>query len=134
MTHFDPYLDTVETIDSVRGQFERSGSRPTSKLDKSTSIDTKARKRAAGRLRTAVWRCKLDAQKRPESDVVGLALLAAVATQPAGTVLDAGSVSIVSAAFADLIARGYQRSEIEKVFRRFRKKLNIRPDFTPTGK
>ena len=55
--------------------------------------------------------------------MLGLALLAAVVTMPSSTSLDAGSVAIVDRAFADLINCGYERSEIEAVFRQFRKKL-----------
>jgi hypothetical protein len=61
---------------------------------------------------------------------VGLALLAAVATKAAGYTFDPDSVSIIADAFADLINRGYERSEIEAVFRRFRKNLYVAPEFT----
>jgi hypothetical protein len=73
----------------------------------------------------AVYRCMLDTKRKPESNVVGMALLAAVATQNAETGFDPASVGIVSAAFADLIQRGYARNEIEAVFRRIRKKLHL---------
>jgi hypothetical protein len=89
----------------------------------------KTRQRASGRLRTAVYRCNLDTKRKPESSVVGMALLAAVVTQANLKSFDAASVSIVTAAFADLQERGYSRSEIEAVFRRFRKMLVSRPDF-----
>jgi hypothetical protein len=121
------YIDqnhAAEHLDSIRrSHFERSTSRPASKLAQSPKESQKAHQRASGRLRTAAWRCSLDARRRPESDVLGLALLAAVATMPSAGSLDAGSVAIVDRAFSDLISRGYERSEIEQVFRRFRKKL-----------
>jgi hypothetical protein len=58
-----------------------------------------------------------------------MALLAAVVTQTSLKSLDQASVAIVVAAFNDLMQRGYERSEIEAVFRRFRKMLVARPDF-----
>jgi hypothetical protein len=122
---------TAEHVDSVRrSHFERATSRPSSKLARSPVDERKPHQRASGRLRTAAWRCSLDAKRRPESDVVGLALLAAVATKAAGYTFDPDSVSIIADAFADLINRGYERSEIEAVFRRFRKNLYVAPEFT----
>jgi hypothetical protein len=64
-----------------------------------------------------------------------MALLAAVATRSSEDGFDALSAAIVSAAFADLTSRGYSRSEIEAVFRRFRKNLMVRPaDFASNDK
>jgi hypothetical protein len=64
-----------------------------------------------------------------------MALLAAVVTRTSLKSLDEASVAIVSAAFNDLMDRGYSRSEIESVFRRFRKNLMDRPaDFSSNGK
>jgi hypothetical protein len=57
-----------------------------------------------------------------------LALLAAVATWPKGSSFDAESVGIVAVAFNDLIDRGYDRNEIELVFKRFRSKLCVSVD------
>ncbi|WP_159011758.1 hypothetical protein [Bradyrhizobium sp. S69] len=126
------YLErsSVEQIDHVRlTGFQRAGTRPSGKLRRPTPESAKARARASGRLRTAVYRCNLDRNKKPESSVVAMALLAAVVTQTSLKAFDAASVSIVTAAFADLQERGYERSEIEAVFKRFRKMLVARPDF-----
>jgi hypothetical protein len=57
-----------------------------------------------------------------------MALLAAVATWPKGSSFDPASVGIVAAAFDDLVSRGYDRHEIELVFKRFRKNLYVAPD------
>jgi hypothetical protein len=131
------YLDrnqSPEHIDQVRRTFlERSASRPSSKLRRSPTDDQKAHQRASGRLRTAAWRCTLDAKRRPESDVVGLALLSAVAKWPKGASFDPASVGIVAAAFDDLIDRGFDRHEIEQVFRRFRSKLNVAPNLATSN-
>jgi IS5 family transposase len=129
MTRLDPYPQSPESIDHVRRtRLARAESRPSSKLRPITPEDRKPLQRASGRLRTAAWRCNLDRARRPESDVVGLALLAAVATWPKQSSFDPASVGIVSAAFGDLISRGYDRHEIEQVFKRFRSKLYVAPD------
>jgi len=134
MSYLDPYQQSPETIDQVRRtHLERSASRPSSKLRRSTPEIAKPRQKALGRLRTAAWRCSLDAKRRPESDVVAMALLAAVATQSKDVGFDPASVRIVAAAFDDLISRGYDRREIELVFRRFRKNLNVVPDHGSTN-
>jgi hypothetical protein len=115
--------DTIADIDkSRRGHFERSSSRPSARTLPVAPKPDKATVRARGRLRMAAYRCNLDRRLAPESDVVGLALLAAV-VKSKNEDLDAGSVAIIAAAFDDLVARGFARSEIENVFRRFRKKL-----------
>jgi hypothetical protein len=107
MTYIDPTIDTAEKIDHVRlTGFQRSGSRPVGKLRRPPSEMAKTRQRASGRLRTAVYRCNLDTKRKPESSVVGMALLAAVVTQASLKSFDAASVSIVTAAFADLQERG----------------------------
>jgi hypothetical protein len=126
------YLErsSVEQIDNVRlTGFQRAATRPSGKLRRPTPDSKKAHQRASGRLRTAAYRINLDRNKKPESNVVGMALLAAVVTQTSLKAFDAASVSIVTAAFADLQERGYSRSEIEAVFRRFRKMLVARPNF-----
>jgi len=130
MTYLDPHLQSAEHIDSVRrSHFERSTSRPRSKLGRISPDDRKSSRKASGRLRTAAWRCSLDAKRRPESDVIGLALLSAVATWPKGSSFEPESVGIVATAFRDLVDRGYDRHEIELVFKRFRSKLGVLPDF-----
>jgi len=117
-------------IDQVRREtFTRSPSRPSGKLRRSPTEPQKALQRARGRLRTAAWRCSLDTKRKPESNVVAMALLAAVATRPKELGFDPASAGIVSAAFDDLVHRGYSRTEIEAVFRRFRKNLMSMPDF-----
>jgi hypothetical protein len=130
MAYIDPTIDSIQTIDHVRlTGFQRAATRPCGKLRHPPSEMAKAHTRASGRLRTAAYRINLDRHKKPESSVVGMALLAAVVTQTSLKSFDAVSVSIVTAAFADLQERGYERSEIEAVFRRFRKMLVSRPDF-----
>jgi hypothetical protein len=126
---YDPHHQSPESIDHVRRtRMDRSPSRPSSKLRRTPTEDRKPLQRASGRLRTAAWRCGLDTKRRPESDVVGLALLSAVATQSRDVGFDPASVRIVAAAFDDLIQRGFDRAEIEAVFKRFRKNLYVSPD------
>ena len=114
--------ETVADIDRTRrSSFER-GSRPVSRTTPAKPPADPDVRRAQGRLRTAAYRCALDRRKAPESDVVGLAILAAAVTIEKDAI-DAGSLRIVQLAFDDLISRGYARAEIETVFRRFRGKL-----------
>jgi hypothetical protein len=130
MSYIDPTIDSIQTIDNVRlTGFQRAGTRPSGKLRRPPSESTKALQRASGRLRQAAYRINLDRNKKPESNVVAMALLSAVVTQTSAKAFDAASVSIVTAAFADLQERGYERSEIEAVFRRFRKLLVARLAF-----
>jgi hypothetical protein len=130
MAYFDPTIDrSPEHLDSIRRTtFERSGTRPDGKLRRSAAETQKAYQRASGRLRQAAYRCSLDTKRKPESSVVAMALLAAAVTRLNLKQLDADSVSIITAAFSDLMERGYERSEIEAVFRRFRKMMKPRPD------
>jgi hypothetical protein len=134
MTYLDPY-ESPEHLDAVRRtHFERSGSRPSAKLRRPAPELKKAHQRASGRLRTAAYRCSLDMKRKPESDVIGMALLVAVATRSSETGFDPVSAGIVSSAFSDLISRGYSRSEIESVFKRFRKNFMVRPDYASNDK
>jgi hypothetical protein len=128
MAYVDQDLDPRH-IDRVRLEtFTRSPSRPDGKLRRPPTETQKALTRARGRLRTAAWRCSLDTKRKPESNVVAMALLAAVATRSKELGFDPDSAGIVSSAFDDLVSRGYSRTEIESVFRRFRKNL-MSPDF-----
>jgi hypothetical protein len=134
MTYLNPHQSSPELIDHIRlTGFQRAGTRPSAKLRRPPSEPQKAHQRASGRLRTAVYRCELDKKRKPESSVVGMALLAAVVTQTSLKSFDAASVAIVTAAFADLQLRGYERSEIEAVFKRFRKLLRSMPDLASNG-
>jgi hypothetical protein len=133
MTHLE--RSSVEQIDNVRlTGFQRAATRPSGKLRRPTQDSQKALQRASGRLRTAAYRINLDRNKKPESNVLAMALLAAVVTQTSLKAFDAMSVSIVTAALTDLEQRGYERREIEAVFRRFRKMLVARPDFASNDK
>jgi hypothetical protein len=130
MTYLDSLDQDPRHIDSVRrSTFTRSESRPSSKLRQPSPEVAKALQQARGRLRQAAYRVSLDTKRRPEAAVVGMALLAAVATRTSESGFDPASVAIVSSAFADLVDRGYSRTEIEAVFRRIRKKLMPAPDF-----
>jgi hypothetical protein len=129
MVYVDQDLDPRH-IDSVRlSTFTRSPSRPDGKLRRLPPETQKALTRARGRLRQAAYRCSLDAKRKPESNVVGMALLAAVATRSKEDGFDAFSSGIVSSALEDLVDRGYALSEIKAVFKRFRKNLMPTPDF-----
>ena len=128
MAYLDPYHSSPEHLDSVRrSHFQRSGSRPSGKLRYPSPDLAKAHQRASGRLRTAAYRCKLDTNRKPESSVVGMALLAAVVTRTSLKQLDEASVAIVTAAFNDLLSRGYERGEIRGDFQTVQKMLVPRP-------
>ncbi len=132
MAYVDHDLDPHH-IDQVRREtFTRSPSRPSGKLRRPPTEPLKALTRARGRLRTAAWRVSLDTKRKPESSVVAMALLAAVATRSKEAGFDAASAAIVSRAIEDLVARGYSLSETKAVFKRFRKNLMPMPDFVST--
>lgn len=97
-------------------------------------LEQKALQRARGRLRQAAYRCSLDQKRKPEASVVGMALLAAVATRSAEQGFDAFSAGIVSSAIADLVNRGYALSEVKSVFKRVRKNFMPSPDFVSDQK
>jgi hypothetical protein len=117
------HVKTVESIDRDRGvYFERTGARPVSRLMPVPLKPDKEVLKAGGRRRTAAWRCRLDRRRAPESATVGLALLSAVVSLRKHE-LDDDTAKIVNIAFADLTSRGYDRREIEAVFRRFKRKV-----------
>lgn len=117
------HVETMESIDRDRREhFERAGARPVSRLTPVRPAPTKEVLKARGRRRTAAWRCSLDQRHAPESGTVGLALLAAVVSLRKHE-LDDNTAKIVVATFDDLMSRGYDRREIEKVFRRFKTKI-----------
>jgi hypothetical protein len=117
------HVETVESIDRDRSVYlERAGARPVSRLMPTPLKPDKEVLRARGRRRTAAWRCRLDRRRAPESATVGLALLSAVVSLRKHE-LDGDTAKIVNIAFADLTSRGYDRREIEAVFRRFKRKI-----------
>jgi hypothetical protein len=121
--HMQQHVETVESIDRDRlAHFERAGARPLSRVMPAPPKPDKEVLKARGRRRTAAWRCRLDRRRTPESATVGLALLSAVVSLRKHE-LDGDTAKIVNRAFADLIVRGYDRREIEAVFRRFKSKV-----------
>lgn len=117
------HVETVESIDRDRlAHFERAGTRPVSRITPVRPPPTKEALKARGRRRTAAWRYGLDQRHAPESATVGLALLSAVVSLTKHE-LDGITAKIVNRAFVDLTSRGYDRCEIEAVFRRFKRKV-----------
>lgn len=100
-------------------EFERSEHRPDSKTAPRRERMSLDEKRARDRLRTASWRTENDQLKRPEANVIGMALLKAVCTASAGD-FDADSTSILSTALLDLHRRGFALTEVKEVMRRLR--------------
>ena len=120
------HIETVESIDRDRLEhFERAGARPKSRLIPVRPTPTHEIVKARGRRRTAAYRCRLDQRHAPPGATVGLALLAAVVSLWKHE-LDDNTTKIVVAAFDDLMARGYDRREIEQVFHRFKSKNHRR--------
>ena len=98
---------------SYADHLERAATRP-------RSATTERPPAATGRERTKAWRLAQDRRRAPEADVVGIALLASIARDPTPT---RPLTHVVNAAIDDLVARGFSRREIERVFKRWRKRV-----------
>jgi|GEM_PF-3681364 len=98
---------------SNAAHLERAATRPRSAT---SDPDGQA---ASGVSRTAAWRLNNDRRGRPESDVVGIALLSSVVRQKP----DATMVDVVHGAIEDLVQRGFDREEVHGVFRRWRRRM-----------
>jgi hypothetical protein len=87
---------------------------------------TRDERRARTRERTRAWREANNQLGRPETAIVGKALLVAVVTSRFDE-LGTQTVLIVDRAINLLLAAGYDRVHIEQVFRRARRNY-CRPD------
>jgi hypothetical protein len=112
-------VSTVQEIDAVTEQFQRSPDRPDGRFVR-PRLGGGATQKAKQRLRTAAWRNMNDQKGRPTSEQIGKALLVAVCTsQDFKRLLDA-DLSIVGIAVEDMVVRGFSRGEIHDVMRRIR--------------
>jgi hypothetical protein len=113
-------MDQIAELNHRRAtEFERSEDRPDSRTAAPGQRMSLDQKRARDRLRTASWRCQQDRLKRPEANVIAMALLKAVCTASAEG-FDADSKAILGAALLDLHRRGYALAEVKEVMRRLR--------------
>ena len=80
-------------------------------------------RQAKARARTAAWRNKCDRENRPEARDIGMALVTALATSPNLLNMTEPEVGFITAALADLDARGFDRAQTLRVLRRLRNRL-----------
>jgi hypothetical protein len=73
--------------------------------------------RAKGRIRTATYRNKMDADRRPTTSQIGVALVLALAT---AETLNRGEMRLVGRALADLQRRGFDIAAAKESIRRIR--------------
>ncbi|UYO55198.1 hypothetical protein [Rhodopseudomonas palustris] len=92
---------------------ERAAERP-------RSATTEPQHAATGAERTAAWRVANDRRRRPESDVVAMALLLAVVRDPTP---ERQLFEVMHEAIEDLVGRGFERDEVHGVIRRWRRRV-----------
>lgn len=114
----------VARIDETRiAEHFRNPDRPDTRFVKSRRRQDPAVRRAKGRLRTAVYRNRLDQRGAPSSYDVAMALLIALATVPSLSSMSVEDQGLVELALTDLHERGFDLSEVDKVLRRIRVRM-----------
>jgi hypothetical protein len=120
--------NTVNEIDKMReAAFFRDPDRPSTTFVPVRQRQDPRIRRAKARARTAAWRNNCDRAGRPEARDVGMALVTALVTSPDLLSMTEPEVRFVTAALADLEARGFDRAQTLKVLRRLRNRL-VDPD------
>jgi hypothetical protein len=74
-------------------------------------------------MRTAAWRNDNDRRGRPEARDIGMSLVTALVTSQDLMSMTGPEVRFVTAALADLEARGFDRAQVLRVLRRLRNRL-----------
>jgi hypothetical protein len=114
----------VDQIDKTRKtEFWRDPDRPSREFVPVRQRQDPKIVKAKARARTAAWRNHLDRLRRPEARDIGMSLVAALVTSPHLLDLTEPEVGFVTAALADLEARGFDRAQVLKVLRRLRNRL-----------
>lgn len=114
----------VEAIDETRvAEHFRNPDRPSTRFVKPRSRQDPAIGRAKTRLRTALYRSRLDQRCAPSTADVGMALVVALATVPAVESLSRGELNLVGRALADLQRRGFDLNEVKSTLRRLRARM-----------
>lgn len=115
---------TVNEIDKMReAAFFRDPDRPSTQFVPVRQRQDPRIRQAKARARTAAWRNGLDRLRRPEARDIGMSLVTALVTSPDLLDMTGREVRFVTAALADLDARGFDRNETLKVLRRLRNRL-----------
>lgn len=113
----------VAEIDHEReSSLFRNPDRPSTVFVKPRQREDIRVRRAKTRARTAAWRNDLDRLRRPEAHEIGMSLVAALVTSDLLN-LTSAEVGFVTAALADLEARGFARDQVLLVLRRLRNRL-----------
>lgn len=114
----------VDQIDRTR-EFElfRNPDRPSTKFVPVRQRQDPRIRRAKARARTAAWRNNLDRLRRPEARDIGMSLVTALVTSDYLLAMTDVEVRFVTAALADLEARGFDRAQVLNVLRRLRNRL-----------
>jgi hypothetical protein len=76
--------------------------------------------RAQTRIRTAHWRTRLDRDRRPTAQQIGMSLVAALVTTPYLDDLTKADRNLVGRMLLDLQARGFSIAEAKRTLRRIR--------------
>lgn len=103
--------------------FQRNSDRPDTAFTAPRKKMTVEERRAKDRLRSAVYRQNLDRRRRPERSVVANALLEELVTTYTLAELTTGEIGVVRRMFDNLVARGFDRREVEDVIRSFKQNL-----------
>jgi hypothetical protein len=125
MTRSDDVAEQVDRIDEFRREhFWRDPDRPCRQFVPVRQRQDPEIVRAKARARTAAWRNALDRRRAPEARDIGMSLVAALVTAPnLGRDMSLPEVEFVTAALADLAARGFDRAETLRVLRRLRNRM-----------
>lgn len=104
--------------------FERMADRPSTEFVPVRQRQDPEIRRAKAQARTAAWRQQQDRLRRPEVRDVGMALVTALVTSDLSRLtVESDETTFISAALADLDARGFDRQQTLLVLRRLRNRL-----------
>jgi hypothetical protein len=118
----------VDQINETReSEFWRDPDRPSTKFVPARRKQDPKIVKAKGRSRTADWRNACDRLGRPEARDIGMAMVTALVTSEHLLDMTGREVRFVSAALADLEARGFDRAQTLGVLRRLRNRV-VDPD------
>lgn len=114
----------VDQIDRTReSELFRNPDRPSTKFVPVRQRQDPRIRRAKARARTAAWRNNLDRLRRPEARDIGMSLVTALVTSDYLLAMTDVEVRFVTAALADLEARGFDRAQVLNVLRQLRNRL-----------
>jgi hypothetical protein len=113
----------VAAIDETRRAAHfRSPDRPNAKVIGHGCRQDPEVRRAKGRLRTAVYRNRLDQRRAPSTAEIGTSLVTALVTSNMSSITH-GDKDLIGRALADLQFRGFDIMEVLVTMRRLRRRL-----------